>query len=1719
MQNVGNDLGNSQPVWDGTGEYVAFPNGTNVGGGGYVAPVQPNPTLVPPTYVADSYNGLKIYLLSNGDVANFSEDGKGVGYGQSAVVSYPNILTYGNNKTYKAGIDNQITKNYYLVSIQKKYNTNYTFTNEYGQTSYNNYNNYNYNTNPYGFSYVQQPYQTQQDFLYAENINVDEYTYDEASQSYVLSNTKVLDKTSGTIQLSFDFLPAKPNIKPIEDGTPQTTPTDSLVPYNISFASNLKSELGDILSLHYDIVSSNTDILESGDITLSHGSLDASSILKSKLQNGNVNFKIKGTLPDGYSYTNIYWANSIIANANQSDFTKWNSTNDSFSISGNDLLNGIVVVALLERVIVAPVPHITLQSISYDVNVKDSDTEKSISIPFNTTNSDYVLVYVSADNVIRLNTTESAATLYFKKDFNRIFGKKKIYLVAESTAYGTGDKVEVILNFNAVNDFPSITEIITGDKIDVPSFSDLNIDIPVTYNAINATSVDVDLLAKDMSTIIPLMRGLSTQGSFNINLRDLATTYSNWNGSDNITLILTPYNRGGATELKGNTYQTITKINYPTIRLDEDKIQKSLFDAFQQHLGFTEPEKESKYLTHLINFGDNDQNLISSWEEDNWTLSEKSQDELGNTIVTKEVQSLILKLYNPLPAGVVNNTTLWVTKLMTNPLIETVILNQQDNLHCPPIKGPNFNIDVDYVRGSSTSYESLDSLILSASVSSSSQLVQQYLSSSNVNTSELNIEYTDGSNYLWDNFVHFSSAKERVDNFVYKVQLIEVYEGLISASYYDPLGYSYTGSFSSQQERERQNIKKNQIIQSFDGFENFLYTSSSMSWPYSGSVRITSTDNRVKNWYVTSSIDAEDYDVQNMNWVQNNIPQYIVSNEENASLLLFFSMVGQHFDTIYYYTKAIEKSRGLGYKGTGGISDKLLFDTLKSFNWDAKNIAADKQLWNLVFGMDSNGNVKETNPAKQRNYEIWRRLVNNLPYLLKHKGTRKGIYALMACYGIPSSNLSILEFGGPEVSDTNVNKLIMDNITTALTFQNNSRLDIPWNNTEQNRKPDTIELFVKAPISGQYNLISGSYFSVSLSGSAYSDYGVVGFNINGLPLQSDPIKIFNGNFFGLEISRVSGSVTTYNLNIRQAQKERTIFEWTGSLNGNFNAWESGSTISLGNNFTGSVDEFRLWSTPLNVDSFFTHVSFPEMVNGNDINASMDDLYFRLDFEYPKNLNQTSSLVNVANNVFYPDNYNRNYYENHTTTLGLTSTNPSPTFAATAVNFPSINSYPFQFEAIDRTIVLEVPSVGSSRYGTNKVRFESQTDTFGNNASNGIDLSATSRATIKSFDQSPADSNRVGLFFSPTKELNIDIAKSFGGINLDDYIGDPSDMYNPNYKSLDDLRSYYFQRFKGRDIYSYINLIKLYEKSMFEDIKNMLPARVKATTGLLIEPHFLERSKVAHKKPSAVNNQYETEINYSDTTNISAQNNQLQTELNAIENYIVSGENEQYNAEIFTASINNISAENYQYDSSINFNDTTMVSGELNYNEAIIETNLGKATIQSSIELSNSNQLVGQTKFEELGFNIFGESGSAIYSYYDSTGVLHKDRVKVSLVTTQKSRSFIYTTGSANTQYNVYATQSYFETDLNIQNITGSFPIVGKGGIVNVVPLDGYLNSHYKYTNNLTRGLKNSYYKGSKNTIATTIDGAPPIETFISNPNTLRVNPVGRNASEPILEVE
>jgi hypothetical protein len=1729
----------AQP-YNGVGEYTPF-SGEPGSGSVFTPPAIENPFFVLPSYSSSDLLNLKVNLASNSS-SEFLEDDISVGIGSAVSKNYAPSLKFGNKKTYRARRNGFTPLNYFEVIVEKTYQNNTQV--DVNPALVQQQTVRVRGTNPlldFNYSFtdparVRTDLTTQNDILYKENIRIREYRLDKITKEYKEYGERNLDSTNGSFRCDFEFE---------DDDAPQIPkPVDDVqIPYTIAFTSNFKNELGDILNLTYKTYSSTNDLISEGVVKLVNGVSDRLLIKDSFTKNGYTEFFISGqNIPKEYSIIAVYNTSKIIAQSNPNDFTKWNSTRTLFKLPNSSLSSSPVIAIIYQKETLVERPTITIPNDYFDVEIKESDTEKAANISFTTKNADYVNVYIAPNKFVKVNSSVGFVDLFFVQDFKGEYGAKKIIFQPVSEVYGTGESKEIIVKFLAVNDFPALTQVRFPDLIEIPSFSDLQIEYDVDYSTFAATSVDVLLTINDGSRV-NLFSNLSPIGKFTINLKKLSDTYPLWKGKDTVNLIFKPYNRSGAKELIGNEYEVITKVIYPTLNLDEDSIRKTLYEGFESYIDnliIEEPEKESKYLTHLANFGNDEQILISSWENDNYTLSEKGTDSQGNEIITKEVKSLILKLYEALPTSFTNNDTLWITKLIVNSIIETVVLTDEVGLSCPPIKGPNFNIDLDYVTGKSTDFESLDTLILSSSTSE--QLVTTYLSSSKIDFDDINIEYVDGSTYLWDNFIHFSSAKERVENFVYKIQLIETYDSLIANASTDVTNTSgnptaFTASISSQQEVEKNKEKKSKLIQGFDGFEKFLYTSSSLytttgsnslTWPYSGSVRYPTTNTTVVlPWYNNIITLADTYDRNNNNFIHNNIPEYIKNNGENEHLLLFFSMIGQYFDTFYYYTKAIENSRQLGYKDEGELSNKLIYDYLLSFGFDPKHLSVDSKLWNYAFGYDDNGRQVEQNPAKKRTYEVWRRLINNLPYLLKHKGTKRGVNALLSCYGIPESNLSIFEFGGPSspaTASVNTGKLKMENLTYYLKMNSGSYIETNWKNTNRNRKPDTIELFLKPAYSGQYTIISGSNWNVKISGSINSNYGKAELNIlengNSVKLITPELPIFNNKIFGLKasIDILSISSSVVDLFICQTEKGNIIFSSSVNTTLTSSNWSSGSSIKICSDYTGSMDEFRLWAGTLSGSTFIEHNLFPEMINGNHISSSTDDLMFRLDMEYPKNLGAVNPtrLLNVAANIKLSGSLTRNKYEDSTTYSSFTSTNPSASFSASAYDFTSISNYPYNFEPIERSVVVSIPDGIGSRYVNDRVRFEEKKLVS--------DLSVKYRATEKSIDVAPNDSTRLGAFFSPTKELNIDIAKSMGGVDISQYIGNPSDKYDDDYKELRKLRKYYFQRFKNKDVYQYLNIVSSYEDTIFDNLKKLMPGRSKTTTGILIEPHFLERSKVKLIKPDGDYNTYETSINY----DISFDNEYnvydaliTTDDISPIADYL------SYDTTIQFDYLSS-SAENASFDTIIDTQNDLVVSSENLGYDVTIGTGLERRTLLERPETFTT--IVGMDDYEKIGFGLYAESGGfAVQNYFDTDSVIKKKRVVACLVkeektVTTKKFKVLLPDGTGDPRGGTEVTSSIVvETKLNIQPFTGSnglpsqLPVV-TGSVISVTPIKGYLRVHHRYTKDTTRGLDNSFFRGSKNVAATTIDGTAPVETFATNPNTLVVNKAGRNSAEPILEV-
>jgi len=486
------------------------------------------------------------------------------------------------------------------------------------------------------------------------------------------------------------------------------------------------------------------------------------------------------------------------------------------------------------------------------------------------------------------------------------------------------------------------------------------------------------------------------------------------------------------------------------------------------------------------------------------------------------------------------------------------------------------------------------------------------------------------------------------------------------------------------------------------------------------------------------------------------------------------------------------------------------------------------------------------------------------------------------------------------------------------------------------------------------------------------------------------------------------------------------------------------------------------------------------------------LILRHDFEYPKNRHTDgdTEIINVSVSNLY----------NVTSSI--------------AVGFTSQSVYPYNYETYERSVTAQVPSLGFNQ--ADKIRFESQTLVG--------DLSHKVRATQKSLDRAPIDSSRLGLFFSPIKELNMDIIKSFGNFNIDNYIGAPADEYKDEYTELKNLREFYFQRL-NRDIYEYIRLIRYIDKSLFDVLEDLVPARAKVSKGLLIEPHYLERSKTKWKKPTSEKRDYETNLNVEEDVILIGDNNQFEGKLDVDDTTTLSYQYDNYTANLDAESDINLVSTNPQYDSSIDVNEDTELVGT--YPTYVFEINVPKGDKLDATAASFG--------FEQIGMepDSLANAGFGLYASLPATGSVTKldifgnrfvTREQIYLIKEQyiekikvQTKGWPATTTNEQVEYELQDVTK-FRYRVSRVGVGQSIPTIGND-VVEVTPLNGYFPTHYRYKNNLSEGLQKSFFKGSQQTQDTTPDGLPPVETFTTNPNILRVADTGRGSGEPILEVD
>jgi len=397
-----------------------------------------------------------------------------------------------------------------------------------------------------------------------------------------------------------------------------------------------------------------------------------------------------------------------------------------------------------------------------------------------------------------------------------------------------------------------------------------------------------------------------------------------------------------------------------------------------------------------------------------FNLSQNQQFLIINVAVDTESQTptLLLKLYSPLPDNIQVKESGWLTEEIIEPYVFNINLDASVIPELPPqLRGPNFDIEVDIKQNVATKYENYNSLV-SSLTGSSYHKVLNYM---NDNSYDLNIDYTSFSN-----FIHFSSAKKRLEVFHSKIKQIEDYNTSISI-------INASTSVLKNEETASIRLKIDDIVTKFDGFESYMYfESSSYAWPKTSTIRpyTLSTTASANTWYSSYTSSAADYDDENLDRLYNVIPNYIKNDPTNYQQYYdFIDMIGHYFDNIWIYIDSINELYNADNNLEKGVSKDIVYDALRSLGVKLYNSKGDNEFDNYIGGLNSGSTLfiddfsatssyLNNVPKKDQLAELYKRIYHNIPLLSKTKGTAAGLQNLITTFGVTSSIFAPKELGG-----------------------------------------------------------------------------------------------------------------------------------------------------------------------------------------------------------------------------------------------------------------------------------------------------------------------------------------------------------------------------------------------------------------------------------------------------------------------------------------------------------------------------------------------------------------------------------------------------------------------------------------------------------------------------------------------------------------------------------
>lgn len=603
---------------------------------------------------------------------------------------------------------------------------------------------------------------------------------------------------------------------------------------------------------------------------------------------------------------------------------------------------------------------------------------------------------------------------------------------------------------------------------------------------------------------------------------------------------------------------------------------------------------------------------------------------------------------------------------------------------------------------------------------------------------------------------------------------------------------------------------------------------------------------RVMDFTGSIELSASVYDNNNNNQITNLVPEVLLTEDDNTDglYLSFLLAMSRFFDEVKLSIDQFDNLRITNYAGVNDTPDLFLPAVQRYFGWKVTEHFGDANPLALFFGENILSSGSLETPLIEVKNQFWRRVLNNLPYLLKTKGKRHNLDSFFNVLGINRENITLKEYGylpGTSIQDERIHKEKVTSLlgigtgsfgvlSSSFVKMTASLLPFPLNWDT----PTTIETLVQLPfVSASYSgtlttgsiwqfvdpeQVTGSFslvWNIPAIGSTTGKFILTGSD--GQSFSSSDMEVFDGDF--AHIAAGFGDSRIPFITVRTIDNDEIDFSSSDvgvtALSGIFTASKfdfvmganSGSVFSEYET-QGFYGEYRLWGRELSGSELDDHalhfesvgVLDPGVENITGTNTGQIVAHWALNEDLVADANgeigpipDLSRLGRVANGAEFP-----------------ASENPYQKFLV---------EYNYLSPSIDL------------KWSENKIRIRNKTE-----------------LTI---DDVATDTNEMSLEFNLVESLNEDITKIFSTFEiLNDLIGKPVNKYRDEYSDLESVRREYFERM-GDSIHftNFFKLFKWFDRKLSDSIKHLLPARVRFIGGeQVVESHVLERPKYAYKYP-------------------------------------------------------------------------------------------------------------------------------------------------------------------------------------------------------------------------------------------------------------------------------